>query len=222
MNRKFVFAPNEYYHIYQRGVERRDVFLDHGDYWRFLSLLYLCNSSQPIHRSDFPSDDKAVIFSTPRSNPLTAIGAYCLLPNHFHLLLREITEGGISKFMQKLITAYSMYFNKRRQRSGALFGGSFGARHVKDDIYLQYLYAYIHLNPIKINDPESWGGKRIANFVNAVEFLNNYRYSSYQFYLKMERLENKILSAVSFPDYFLTRADFTGLLNDWINFEFEI
>ncbi len=223
MDRKFVFSVDEYYHIYQRGIEKRKVFLDHGDYWRFLSLLYLSNADPAIHRSDFSSKDKTSIFSKTRSKLLVAIGAYCLMPNHFHLLVREITDGGISRFMQKLITGYTMYFNKKHQRSGALFGGPFGAQHVDNDVYLRYLYAYIHLNPVKIVDPESWAGKRIVNVKSAKNFLDNYRYSSFPFYIRgrgevdKNRVEDAVLSHELFPGYFSRPRDFSDFINDWVS-----
>ncbi len=219
MDRKFNFAPDEYYHLYQRGVEKRKIFLDHGDYWRFLALLYLANADPVLHLSDFTSGDKKAIFSKPRSKLLVAIGAYCLMPNHFHLLVRATNNDGISKFMQKLITGYTMYFNKRYGRTGALFGGTFKAEHADDDVYLRYLYAYIHLNPVKISDPEAWAGKRIDDPQEAKKFLSSYRYSSYQFYNHGNggsRIEDGILSPSLFPEYFSEERDFADFINDWM------
>ena len=89
----------------------------------------------------------ASIFNVKRAEGLTAIAAYCLMPNHFHILVHEKVEGGISKFMQKLMTSYTMYINKKYDRTGALFGSSFKAVHVTDDNHLKYLFAYINLNP---------------------------------------------------------------------------
>jgi len=90
-----------------------------------------------------------------RGEQLVNIVTYCLMSNHFHLLIYEKTEGGISKFMQKVTTAYTMYFNKSKQRTGALFQGKFKAKHASiNDNYLKYLVAYIHLNPIKLIDAQ--------------------------------------------------------------------
>src|SRR3989338_5483185 len=100
------------------------------------------------------------------------------MPNHFHLLLKEIEMGGISQFMGKLSTAYSMYFNKKYERTGSLFEGRFKSSRIANDNYLHYLFAYIHLNPIKLIEP-MWKEKGINDFARAKEFLGRYNYSSY-------------------------------------------
>src|SRR3989344_1887720 len=155
MQRKTKFVIGEFYHIYNRGVEKRIIFPNISDYKRFLALLYLANSNEIIQfRNDFSRTFLEKIFEKDRGEPLVAIGAYCLMPNHFHLLLTPLVEGGISKFMLKLQTGYSMYFNIKNEREGSLFQGTYKATHAQDDEYLKYLYAYIHLNPAKLKDKE--------------------------------------------------------------------
>ena len=139
------------------------------------------------------------------------------MPNHFHLLIKEKIEGGTSLFMQKLSTAYTMYFNKKYQKTGSLFGGRFKAKHLNSDEYLKYQFSYIHLNPISIID-SSWKNKKITNNKNAKEFLNLYKYSSYVDYLGNERLEKVILNKEFFPDYFLNSVGFNLMVDEWINF----
>lgn len=124
-----------------------------------------------------PSDDDR--------EKLVNIGAYCLMPNHFHILVHEKSEGGISKFMLKLSTAYSMYFNKLNDRSGALFQGPFKAKHADNDEYLKYLFAYIHLNPLKIIDP-NWRNYGAIDRSKAESYVKNYPYSSFGDYFKKE------------------------------------
>jgi putative transposase len=130
-----------------------------------------------------------------RGEPLVSIGAYCLMPNHFHLLLTPLVDGGISKFMLKLQTGYSMYFNKKNDRVGALFQGVFKSQHMDDDIYLRYIYSYIHLNPAKLKNSE-WKTQP-KSFLNQLKkFIAEYPYSSLQEYLS----ENyKILNSKPFP-----------------------
>src|SRR5665213_1316921 len=99
------FGFGEWYHCYSRGVDKRVVFDTPADYRRFLELLYLSNGTQSHWRSAFQDDDVHMIFSSDRSEPIVAIGAYCLMPNHFHLLIQELTEGGITLFMRRLGTA---------------------------------------------------------------------------------------------------------------------
>src|SRR3989344_2009952 len=128
MARTFAFAPGEFYHIYNRGTDKRNIFTSRADRDRFLALLYLANQDEPV---DLKLQGSTLLEIVERSGmPLVEIAAYCLMPNHFHLLVRELEEGGISKFMQKLTTGYTMFFNKKYERSGSLFQGRFKATHV--------------------------------------------------------------------------------------------
>ena len=173
MSRNIIFSEGEFYHLYNRGVDKRIVFENDSDYKRFALLLYLCNYKTAV-RFDFlpnwkgPTSPELVkaVFGTDRGLPIVAIGAYCFMPNHFHILVREITEGGVSSFMQKLNTAYTMYFNNSRRRTGALFQGRFKAKHAHSDVYLKYLVSYIHLNPAKILEPK-WKEHGIKNLKRA-------------------------------------------------------
>lgn len=199
--RTITFAPAEYYHIYNRGVDRRTIFLDESDYKRFQLLLYSANSATPIHLSNY-SDWQNLNFSEiKRGERLVDIGAYCLMPNHFHLLLKEKEDGGITQFMLKLSTGYSMYFNKKKHRTGALFEGRFKAEHAFDDTYLKYLYAYVHLNPVSLVEPK-WRKNGIQDMGRARELLREYRFSSYLDLLGTERVESALLNREEFPDYF--------------------
>ena len=150
MNRK-PFAPDEWYHCYSRGVDKRTTFESPREYKRFIELLYLCNSEEPIHRSNLLNKTNEEILSVLRGAPLVSIGAYCLMPNHFHLLLKDLSEegDGISRFMQKLGTAYTMFFNTSRERTGNLFVKPFRSKHIKDDEYLKRVTQYIPFNPIE-------------------------------------------------------------------------
>ncbi len=218
MNRNSSFAPGEYYHLYNRGVDKRVIFIDDADHERFVSLLYVCNSGIPIHRSDYSSHSRGGIFLIPREATLVDIGAFCLMPNHFHVLLREHSEGGVSIFMQKLLTAYAMYFNKKYERRGALFEGAFKSQHAARDAYLKYLFAYIHLNPIGIIEKE-WKKHHISNKIAAEEFLQSYKHSSYMDYAQKdeERHESAILNKLAFPEYFEKENDFNAYLKDWVS-----
>ncbi len=210
------FAPEEYYHVYNRGIEKRTVFLGPKDYERFLSLLYLCNSKTRIHRSDFFQKDYIEIFSIERGERLVDIGAFCLMSNHFHLLLRERVEGGISAFMQKITTAYTMYFNKKNNRSGSLFQGVFKAEHCNNDRYLNYLFAYIHLNPVLDRDSDTSQTYTKEEIMIAKESLISYRYSSFLEYLMpRNRPEQVILITEEFPEYFKDTS-FEDFVDNWL------
>jgi len=137
------------------------------------------------------------------------------MPNHFHILVKEKVAGGTSLFMQKLSTAYTMYFNVKNERTGALFAGCFKATHASHDEYLKYLISYIHLNPIKIIDP-AWKDTGIKNPMEAKNFLERYRYSSYSEYTKILRPESAILNISAFPEYFSAADGFENTLQSWL------
>lgn len=221
MNRKHAFSEGEYYHIYNRGVDKRDIFLDNEDYRRFLFLLADANDKVALIEREARRPGR----KRRQKDHLAAVGAYVLMPNHFHLLVKEIEEGGISKFMQKVMTGYVMYFNTKYARTGTLFGGRFQSRHVDSDTYLRYLYAYIHLNPVKLMDGK-WKERGITNFTKAKRFLDEYGYSSYQYYSRFhgrkernpELSTDEILSSQEFPGYFIKRGDFRDMVDDWLRY----
>ncbi|MCK9351219.1 MAG: transposase [Candidatus Paceibacterota bacterium] len=223
MKRHFAFAPDEYYHVYNRGTERRVIFEDDHDYKRFLVLLYLSNGTAAIDLNEYFSQEGRSfleLFRANRGSQIVDVGSYCLMPNHFHLLLREKVDGGVSTFMKKLGTAYSTYFNKKNTRVGPLFQGRFKAQHVDIDNYLKYLFSYIHLNPVKLIDPK-WKEKGIFDMKKTKEYLNEYPYSSYQNFLGRKQIEKVILTRNRFPEYFKTTHDFEEFINDWLTFDDE-
>ena len=211
-------APGEFYHIYNRGTEKRKIFSSKRDYDRFLSLLYLANGSNPIDLKRQGST-LAEILAINKGENLVDLCAYCLMPNHFHLIIRERNDGGTSLFMQKLTTAYTMYFNKLTTRNGALFQGKFKAEHANEDRYLSYLITYIHLNPIKLFDPK-WQENGVNDKKWAETFLSNYKYSSYLDYSRDERRpESKIIDKTAFPQYYETPVNFENNLSEWLSWK---
>lgn len=148
---------------------------------------------------------------------LVAIGAYCLMPNHFHLVIKETNEVGIVKFMSKLLTAYSTYFNKKYERKGALFSSEFKSSFIDTDEYLKYMFAYTHLNPVKLVDSD-WKDKEI-NIEGTEQFLRNYTFSSYIDYIGEGREEKIILSPEVFPEYFENPKQWVSYMREWLTFE---
>lgn len=213
--RKTSFVSGEYYHIYNRGNSKQKIFRDKNDYLRFLGLLFACNSSENFKVDNLHK--KQSLLESLRGDQIVYIGAYCLMPNHFHILITDTGEGNISKFIQKVVTAYVMYFNKKYQRSGSLFEGKFKAEHANTDKYLKYLFSYVHLNPIKLIDSR-WKERGIKNKTKALEFLGKYQYSSYLDYLEKERPERVILNKEFFPKYFLTKKEFIKDILSWIDY----
>lgn len=220
MRRNFIFSIDEYYHVYNRGTDKRIIFLEQNDRNRFVALLHLCNSTKKVDISNLIREGLSFtgLMDIEVSDRLVDIGAYCIMDNHFHLLLREKKTNGISLFMKKLLTAYSMYFNKKHGRSGGLFEGPFRATHADSDEYLKYLFAYIHLNPIKIIDP-GWKENGIADREASEKYLAKYRFSSYLDYSGEERGEGVILNKAAFPEYFSDIKDFEDFIGGWLSFK---
>lgn len=213
--RKTSFVSGEYYHIYSRGNSKQKIFLDEADYDRFLTLLFLCNSKLNINfRNVIDAIKNPLAFE--REETLVDIGAFCLMPNHFHLLIRERGEGNISLFMKKLLTAYVMYFNKKYERTGSLFEGKFKSEHVGEDNYLKYLFSYIHLNPVKLIDSK-WKIEGIRDKSKAQKYALHYEYSSYASLGNESQKWNKIIHIKNFPRYFLNAAQYQREIFEWLD-----
>jgi putative transposase len=148
-----IYIENGYYHIYNRGVEKRTIFENEQDYKVFLSYL-------KYSLSKLPDKKEITEVFTLQGEPFQGIPhqpknykeriellAYCLMPNHFHLLIRQIDNSSMKSFMNSLITRYTMYFNKKYDRVGSLFQGVYRAVLITDEPYLLHLSRYIHLNP---------------------------------------------------------------------------
>lgn len=213
--RRVTFALDEYFHIYNRGNSKQDIFKDNADRYRFQALLFLANGVVPFVFQRIESEG---VYEFERGDPLVYIGAYCLMPNHFHILLTPAVEGGIQAFMQKLSTGYSMYFNRKYERTGVLFEGKFKARHANTDEYMKYLFSYTHLNPLKLIQSD-WKERGLKNIISGEKYLKEYQFSSYLDYKGGNRLESKILNVEKFPEYFPTEELFLKEIQDWMKFQ---
>lgn len=159
------FVTEEYYHIYNRGSEKRIIFEDSIDYRRFLKTLKYYQIEGPKPKfSNFPN---LTVNKLDETKKIVEITAYCLMPNHFHLLIKQVKDKGITDFMSKSLNSYTKYYNTRHNRVGALLQGMFKAVLVENDAQLIHVSRYIHLNPIS--------SKIVKN-------LDHYRWSSYQEY----------------------------------------
>lgn len=168
------FVTDGIYHIYNRGVEKRNIFLDDQDYAVFLHLLkYYLSPIDPDKIHPFLEFQN---FKVIRPRPLKNIEkeidllAYCLMPNHFHILLKQTNIDGTTRLLRRISTTYAMYFNKRYNRVGYLFQGKYKAVLIQTDSYLLHVSRYIHLNP---HDLQTLTGSDLVN----------YPYSSYKYYL---------------------------------------
>jgi len=209
--RKLTFAHGEFYHIYNRGVDKRVIFTSPTEYDRFLAYLFILNDAKR-KRIDRLFDAKRSLWEAKPPAPLVAIGAYCLMPNHFHLYLTPLVEDGVSKFMQRVQTAYTMYFNQKHRRSGALLQGTFKAQHASDDAYAKYLFSYIHLNPAKLKDAK-WKERNVKDLKKLREFVRAYPYSSIAEY---QSGSPRITDPSKFPNYLREQTDVASHIDVWL------
>lgn len=195
--RRVPFVPGEWYHLYSRGIEKRRIFMDKADFRRFHALLYLANNIEPVNFEFIKSVPYENIFTLPRKKTLVAIGAYCLMTNHPHLIAQEKEEGGITAFMHKLGTAYTAYFNRKHKRIGNLMVKPFRAKHIDDDRYLRKVVQYVHLNPAEIFET-GWKSGEVRNITTLESRLLDYKFSSLPDYFGNMRPEHNILDRGAF------------------------
>ena len=168
----------ELFHLLNRGVEKRAVALDETDYVRFIHDLYAFNDKKPVD----PNHRFKEFESAQERKPLVAIHAYCVMPDHYHLLVSEIEEAGISIFMRKLNMGYAKYFNEKYNRSGVLWQGTFRKVTIQRDAHFLYIPFYIHLNALDMAMPE-WRDGNVKSVDKALKYLSEYRWSSYLDYI---------------------------------------
>ncbi len=225
--RKDPFVDGQYYHVYNRGNSKQNIFLDDADYAHFTACLFVCNSRRNFKFRDDIISPNIDAFDFDRGETFVSIGAWVLMPNHFHIYLTinpnhshksdMWKKNNISEFMRKLSTAYSKYFNAKYNRTGGLFEGSFKSVMMSEDTQAKYIFSYIHLNPVKIID-HNWRTKGIDKKI-AFDFLNTYKWGSYLDYSsKDKRKEGAILNIEDFPKYFSNIKDFNKEIFDWLNF----
>lgn len=189
--RKECFEEGHYYHIYSRGVDKRTIFGGDRDKIRFIHTLYILNNFIEIpNRFDILSLEPRELLSA--KQPYVEIVAGCLMENHYHFMLTPKVKGGVSKFLHKVGTSYTMYFNKLHERTGRLFESTFKAKPIETHEYAAYLTHYIHLNPLDLFQAKP-GTKGL------LEKIESYPWSSLPDYLgKSSHLS--ILLSLSFRD----------------------
>lgn len=214
MLRDTPLIAGETYHIFNRGAHKQRIFTKPQDYRRFQLGLHLANHSRPVLVRDVLEAEK---YREPFSGffadkSLVEVLAYSLMPNHFHLVLRQKVEEGITRFMRKVSVGYSMYFNIKYEHSGTLFQGRFKSSHIDSDPYFKWIFSYVHLNPVSTTEPD-WKEKGVKNHGRVAEFLREYPYSSYYDYYVRERPERTILAHEEAKDYIDTNEDLIGLIS---------
>lgn len=164
----------DFMHLMGRGVEKRDIVMGDSDRLRFIHNLYAFNDSNPVENYGLPARRE----ERQKRSLLVHIHAFCLMKNHYHLLVSEAIENGISLFMKKLNMGYTKYFNERYERSGALWQGKYRKVLITRDGHFLYIPFYIHLNPLDYTMPE-WREGGVRNVREALRHLETYRWSSH-------------------------------------------
>lgn len=187
------FAEHQYYHVYNRGVEKRHIFLDDDDYTVFLGLL-----KRYLDETDDKKSKKAPRNASRRRvekiQDEVQVLSYCLMPNHFHLMLYQTSKDGVHKLMRRIATSYAMYFNSKYDRVGSLFQGPYKASLINRDSYLQHISRYIHLNP---EDYKAWP------------------YSSYKYFAREKSAPNW-LKRDTLLEMFYSRQEYLSFVDDYV------
>ena len=214
--RKIPIVTGEIYHVVNRGIASQPTFTNGRDYQRMLMLLpYYRFASPPFKLSKFltfPKSRQVEILQEMQENgqPLVDIIAYCLMPNHFHLVLKQISDESIAKFVSDVSNGYTRYFNTKYERKGPIFQGKFKAVRVEGEEQLLHLSRYVHLNPFS------------SYIVKAENELEDYPYSSFSEYVRETSggfcQKQPVLSHFETPnayrDFILDRADYQRELQD--------
>ena len=206
-SKKPQLVNDEIYHVILRGVGDSMIFNDINDYYRGIFSIYEFNNANPVDiwlRRQQRKKEKLMeklegqtfqkgleglnLQALGKRDKVVQILCFCFMPNHIHLLVKQLKDGGISSFMQKVGTGYAVYFNKKYSRKGHLFN-NFKAVHIESDEQLKNVVTYIHTNPIALVEP-GFKEKGVENPPKVKEFLENYKWSSYRDYIGIENFSS--------------------------------
>ena len=216
-------------HVYNRGNRKQEIIRQSKDRWHFLEMLYYFNTNSStgrpfrdlkkteMERSNLSKQGRNPFVWPgiwPSRKPIVKIMAFCLMPNHYHLLLSPRVEKGIPQFMKKLNAGYAKYFNKKYERVGALFQGRYKQIIVTDDTHFLHMPFYIHFNPLDLSHPE-WRENNISDPRKALEFLKSYKWSSHLDYLVIKNFSS-ILNKKILMEIFESNKDYEKLVENYL------
>ncbi len=210
----------EIYHVLNRGVDKRDIFMDKQDNLRFIHDLYEFNDQERVESTYYKFRDYGINGKIgagkkhKQRKPLVDILAFCLMSNHYHLMLSSKTEKGISLFMQKLNAGYVKYFNQKHERSGTLFQGRYKKILVTSNTHFLHLPFYIHFNPLDLSYPE-WRENKISDPKKATELLKSHRWSSHLDYLGIKNFPS-VLNMRALMETFGSHKDYHQLVENYL------
>jgi len=211
----------ELFHVLNRGVDKRKIFLDDEDYFRGIHDLFEFNDIEQINnltyffRRNSKDVGRPYIKEERRKRKLLVkILAFCLMPNHYHLLLMPVVKNGIPLFMKKLNGGYAKFFNEKYERKGALFQGKYKRILVDKEAHFIHLPYYIHFNSLDLVAPE-WRNREIKNYTKAIDFLNLYRWSSHLDYLGKNNFPS-VTQRDFLLDFFGGSENYASSIKKWL------
>ena len=209
--RSVILATGEIYHVYNRGVEHRQIFVDKRDYKRAIETIEFYQYNPQLRFSNFKNLDiekrNNILKNIHKLPKIIEIICYCFLPNHFHLLLRQLTESGISNFVSKFTNSHTKYFNTRNNRDGRLFGGTFKSVRIETQEQLLHVSRYIHLNPI-------------ISYLVKPENLEDFQWSSFNEFMghsgfcQKESILSEFKSTRKYKEFVLNQVDHARTLEN--------
>ena len=226
--RKEEFANKEIYHIILRALDNNLIFKDENDYYRGIFSIYEFNNTSPVQiwkrRRDriIEKNKKKSGEDGPRPDLrdlMVNVLAFCFMPNHIHLLLRQLSDNGITKFMSKVGTGYAGYFNRKYQRKGHVFQNRFSSVHIKDNNQLIIVFNYININPTSLLEP-NFKEIGIKNPKKVVRFIEEYKWSSYQDYVGIKNFPS-VTQREFMNEIIGGEEECKELLKDWIMYKKE-
>jgi putative transposase len=228
--KKEAIVPNEFYHTYNRGVEKRNIFLDDKDYIRGVHDIYEFNDENAVSNFKYRLDrlsqteisrdlyrDRISIDERQKQRKiLVDLMCWCLMPNHYHFFSRSKIKDGLSKFHQKFGIGFTGYINLKYKRNGVLFQGKYKRVRVINDSQASHLVCYIHSNPLELWKPD-WKEKKLTalELQNALKFLEKYRWSSHLDYLGIKNFPS-LISTEFLLKFFKGPENYKKFFIDWL------
>jgi putative transposase len=224
-----ILANGGIYHVIIRGVADMPIFKNDQDRFRMIFSLYEFNNDKPVvirekrrarNKNNTKSYRGPSSVNLEKREILVEVLAFCFMPNHIHLLLRQVKDNGITRFMRKLGTGYAGYFNKKHDRSGYLFQGRFKSVHIKNNAQLLVVFSYIHTNPVALVEP-AWKKNKVKNFKEVIKFLEGYKWSSYLDYSGRDNFPS-LIKKNFLLEAFGGQNNCKKIVNDWVKYKSEI
>lgn len=209
----------EIVHTLNRGVDKRKIFLNDQDRLRFIHDLFEFNDKEWVESTSYAFRTSRAFTDIAKRKRrkrklLVEVLAFCLMPNHYHLLLQPKSEGSIPAFMKKLNMGYAKYFNEKYERNGTLFEGRYKSVRVSNDTHFIHLLYYIHCNPLDLIVPE-WRRREMSDDQKAIEFLASYRWSSHLDYMGKKNFPS-VTNREFLLEYFGGEEGYAASFRDWL------